>query len=97
MKSFGIISILVFLNACSPYQSGFDCPAGKGQPCTSLYKVNKMVDRGEIGQLEEEEPISSSLPKNLTSQNSLKIYFPSRTDVNGCWHGSKSAVIPRIK
>lgn len=93
MKFIIVFLFVLNLSGCSPYKSGFDCPAGSGKACTSLYKINRLVDRGELGQLEEEDPMNADLPKNLT--NCVEVYFPSRTDTNGLWHEGHSLFIPR--
>lgn len=43
------------LSACfTPYQTSFDCPVQNGVPCTSMTKINKMIDKGLLGKPEVE-------------------------------------------
>ena len=37
-----------FIGGCSSYKESFDCPVGNGMACSSLHKVNKTMDRGDI-------------------------------------------------
>ena len=49
-----ILTILLFLSlggcAFTPYNTQFECPLEKGVPCTRLSTINKMIDRGELGE-----------------------------------------------
>ncbi len=59
MKLNVIVPCLLFLSACTSNNELFDCPAGKGAGCKSISEVNRMVDQGHFGGLDENE--SSSL------------------------------------
>ena len=43
---FGLI--VLSLNSCAIYNTDFECKLGMGQKCTSVSKINKMVDLGLI-------------------------------------------------
>lgn len=45
--SLGILSACM-LSACTSNNELFDCPAGKGAGCKSIYEVNQMVDEGQF-------------------------------------------------
>lgn len=45
---FGVIVGGAFMGGCSSYSNNFDCPYGKGAGCSSISKVNTMVDNHEI-------------------------------------------------
>lgn len=44
--------LFLLLGGCAftPYNTQFECPLEKGVPCTRLSKINKMIDRGELGE-----------------------------------------------
>jgi len=45
------------LSSCSPYQSHFACGSAKGVPCSSMERVNQLIDSGEIEQFNEPAPL----------------------------------------
>ena len=65
-KLFCLIVILV--SACSSYNSGFECKAGKGINCTSVSKINNMVDSGNFNEGE-----NNSLQKNKIKKETIKV------------------------
>ena len=63
------ISILA-LSSCAVYGTQFECSGGRGQRCTSVSKVNQMIDRGEID-IGEEETVLSGINKEEKEDFSL--------------------------
>lgn len=61
-----------FLGGCSSYKESFDCPVGNGMACSSLHKVNKTMDRGDID-IEDSVVIGqqNSAHQNKSHQHSL--------------------------
>lgn len=49
--------------AFTPYTTHFECPVGKGVPCTRLSVINGMIDDGKLGR---EEAIPHGLMCGLT-------------------------------
>lgn len=88
--------MVIGLTGCSPYQSGFDCPAGKGRACTSLYRINKLIDRGEVGQIEKEEPLNAGLPQAVDPHGGLEVFLPAHQDESGTWYGARTVIIPKV-
>ena len=71
-----LITIMVtLLAACSSYNSGFECKAGKGINCTSVSKINNMVDSGNFNE-GEKNPASKNKIKKETIKVANKIPFP---------------------
>ena len=77
-KGLSLLSCLS-LGGCvgSTYSSHFDCPYGTGAGCTSLSKVNKMIDLHEIN-LDEEESLCSSGTCKLKKKQVLIYYGPDQ-------------------
>jgi hypothetical protein len=71
MKKY-VILCTIALTGCSSYKSQFDCPAEDGLKCTSLYEVNKKIDRKEI-------MLEDDLEKT-NETGDLSIYFPAHID-----------------
>ena len=64
-----LITIMVtLLFGCSSYNNAFECKVGKGINCTSVSKINKMVDRGAFN-----EGGNNSLPKNKIKKETIKV------------------------
>ena len=53
MVKVALISITILLTGCSTYQEEFECPIGRGMPCTSHSKINKAITEGKV-ELDEE-------------------------------------------
>lgn len=49
---FAPLCVLALSGCITPYQTNFDCPVGKGEPCTSMTKINHMIDQGILGKAE---------------------------------------------
>ena len=74
------IGFLVFLlSGCTftPYNTHFECPLENGVPCTRLSKINRMVDRGELG-TEENEHDDSVVPQGSSCKGSCSVKSLSR-------------------
>lgn len=48
MNKLILITALFLLSSCAIYGTRFECEGGQGQKCTSISKINKMVDEGKI-------------------------------------------------
>lgn len=53
------LSLLMTLSGCSVYKESFDCPIGKGEPCSSLSQVNNKMDKGTL-KVQQQEAVSTS-------------------------------------
>ena len=62
--------MVTLLAACSSYNSGFECKAGKGINCTSVSKINNMVDSGNFNE-GEKNPASKNKIKKEMEANKL--------------------------
>lgn len=69
--------ILSLLASCTftPYTTNFECPMEKGAPCTRMSKINRMVDRGELG-IEGDDAPHGSICKGSCSTQSLSRETP---------------------
>lgn len=52
MQKLLIMFMITLLSSCSSYNNAFECKLGKGVNCTSVSKINNMVDRGTFNQTE---------------------------------------------
>lgn len=53
-----------FMTACAGiYGESFDCPPGEGVACKSISEVNRMIDKGEIGQKKGEHSTPESVDR----------------------------------
>ena len=43
-----ITLMFISLTGCASYNNSFECKPGQGVSCTSVSKINAMVDRGEL-------------------------------------------------
>lgn len=85
-------SILLLLAGCSSYSTDFDCGVGKGMPCSSLYRIDHAVSKGEIDfELEEDSQKNPNTKSTVLSNNGNPklIWVAPRTDTNGIRHGEK--------
>lgn len=82
-----LIILISLLTGCT-YSTEFDCPAGEGLRCTSLSKVNRKMDKGEIDLGEDPEPITHPLTSGVD------IYFAPHIDEEGYYHGEKLMYVP---
>lgn len=57
---------ITLLAGCSSYNNAFECKVGKGVNCTSVSKINKMVDRGAFNGAEV--PASSASNKQIKKE-----------------------------
>jgi hypothetical protein len=81
------ILLASLLGGCT-YSTEFDCPAGEGLKCTSLSKVNRKMDKGEIDLGLDPEPMTRPLSP------SLDIYFGPHIDEEGYYHSEKLLYVP---
>ena len=63
---------LLCLSGCT-YQSQFDCPVGKGLACSSLSKVNRLVDEGKI--IVQEDLVPDQ--KKAQKQSFISTHWPT--------------------
>lgn len=66
--------IVILVSSCSSYNSGFECKADKGINCTSVSKINNMVDSGTFNQ--STDNVSKNKIKKETIRVANKIPFP---------------------
>lgn len=80
MSVIGILSLMVFLSACSPYRTQFDCPHGDGVRCQSLSAVNEMVNDGKLGPKVPRSKSAPALQKDSSIEvkegSYVPVYFP---------------------
>lgn len=81
--------IVLLLSSCTftPYNTDFECPLEKGVPCTRLSKINRMVDRGELGFEEEDSPHGLSCNgscsvKSLSRETPIAYFHRQETPVS---------------
>ncbi len=60
MKNLFILFALL-VTGCSTYDGSFECKVGSGMACSSLSKINKSMDRGNIDLGDQEEPKEPSV------------------------------------
>lgn len=65
---------IILLIGCSNYNNAFDCKAGEGVNCTSVSKINTMVDIGAFNGAEP--PAANKKIKKETIKIANKIPFP---------------------
>lgn len=54
------------MGGCSSYSNSFDCPYGKGAGCSSVSRVNSMIDNQQIDFSEKDSGAGSSIQmKNI--------------------------------
>lgn len=64
---------IILLASCSSYNNAFECKLSKGVNCTSVSKINTMVDRGAFNQ---QELIGTNNIKKQTIKVNNNIPFP---------------------
>lgn len=92
MRRIILLSTLI-LSGCGIYGTDFDCGVGNGMACSSLYKVDHAVSRGEVDfQLEEATLKSSEKPKQVSKKPlsyPRNIWIAPKRDAQGNLHGEK--------
>lgn len=79
-----VIGVMLLLSNCAftPYNTQFECPTGKGSPCTRLSTINQLIDRGELGSEEDSLPKGLMCRTGTCKQPQLKethvTYFPEK-------------------
>ena len=68
-----ILASTLLLSGCTgtTYSSHFDCPLGQGARCSSISKVNRMID---LNQIDLGEEVATNLGQN-GSQKQVYIYY----------------------
>lgn len=64
----------LLMGGCSSYSSSFDCPYGKGAGCSSVSRVNTMIDNQQIDLGEGE----LGTPASIKMKNIQIFYGPER-------------------
>jgi hypothetical protein len=68
------LCVLTLSGCLTPYQTNFDCPVPVGVPCTSMTKINRMIDKGVLGT--EDTPHSNLAGASWDSdKNAKKVYI----------------------
>ena len=76
---FGFMSM--FLSGCAIHNTGFECRASKGQSCTSVSRVNRMIDLGLIKDDEGTSPKKTKpapvkfKPKPIKQKNDVDVWI----------------------
>lgn len=63
--------VMMALGGCSTYDTKFDCPAGPGLSCTSLSRVDQMIDRGDLKHADS------------STKKGVEVYLPPAFDERG--------------
>ena len=71
--------VCLSLGGCSTSSETFDCQAGKGIGCKSISTVNKMVDQGSLGDIEEGKQ-SIELPSSVPVISTASL--PQQTEIS---------------
>ena len=53
LKLIMLVILVPLISSCAVYGTSFECKGGQGERCTSVSKINTMIDRGEIRDKEE--------------------------------------------
>jgi type IV conjugative transfer system lipoprotein TraV len=69
-----MVVIIALLSGCSSYNNAFECKLGKGVNCTSVSKINSMVDSGAFN--DSEKHASNNKIKKETIKVANKTPFP---------------------
>lgn len=65
-----LVGALVILSSCSVYGTKFECKAGVGARCSSISKVNEMIDNGDIeGAVTSKPSTPSHTPESVFINN----------------------------
>lgn len=74
MQRLLIMLVIALLSGCSSYNNAFECKLGKGVNCTSVSKINSMVDSGAFNG--SETHASNKKTKKETIKVANKTPFP---------------------
>ena len=58
LKLIMLVILVPLISSCAVYGTSFECKGGQGERCTSVSKINTMIDRGEI----RDEPLVAEPP-----------------------------------
>lgn len=70
-----IMTVVALLSGCSNYNSAFECKLGKGVNCTSVSKINNMVDSGAFNEADNNLAANKKVKKE-TIKVANKTPFP---------------------
>jgi hypothetical protein len=89
-RYFALCAFLI-LNACQVYRSNFECPPGKGVPCTSITDIEKMIvetpdNEADIflGYLPSENVACEKICKSM-SQQKRRVWIEEKLESNGLY------------
>lgn len=75
MQKLLIIIVIALLSGCSNYNDAFECKVGKGVNCTSVSKINSMVDSGTFNEANSNLAVNKKVKKE-TIKVANKVPFP---------------------
>ena len=68
LKLIMLVILVPLISSCAVYGTSFECKGGQGERCTSVSKINTMINRGEI----KDEPPVALPAKSVRSKVSGK-------------------------
>ena len=89
MRKFSWILLLAF-SSCTGYRQNFDCPPGRGVPCTSVSDIEALIIETEEGPdvfLPEERPKAPYLQGKI-KLNKNNIWIPETQQYSEGLHAS---------
>ena len=96
----GILGVMALslLGGCSSLsENDFECGVGKGMPCSSVYKVDHAVSRGELDfELEGDRPLTSVRsrgPLRPETPGPHRVWIAPYQDERGQVHGEKIVLV----
>ena len=72
---FSLMTTVTLTGCITPYQTNFDCPVPLGVPCTSMSKVNHMIDKGLLGKPEEDCTCKKEVDQPVKEEPLLITFF----------------------
>lgn len=66
-----VLSILVLTSGCTSLNSKFDCPKSPGISCKSISEINAMVNKGQVGNPNNNKKIIDNLSNSIWDQSLL--------------------------
>ena len=84
LKKLIIITVLLALGACAVHSTKFECEPGKGVGCKSVSKVNKMIDKKQIAEFDEDIFLpGTNLEKEINPGTQKRIWIAPRKAADG--------------
>ena len=78
----GVGSFILLLSGCTftPYNTHFECPVEKGVSCTRMSEINRMIDRGDLGEETDKDTKGLSckgvcLIKSLSKEPRISYFY----------------------